>query len=111
MARHEAAVVERAGLVERPDDLAAFVAAAGAYAADPAVKEKIVVPGPVVELKDGGSILIDKDGKTYHTDAKGKRVRMKNGEIMEGKDGRKYMHRNDVVWQQITEKGTMAPNR
>lgn len=90
---------------------AALLAAAGAWAAEPAVKEKLIVTGPVVELKDGGNILVDKDGHTYHTDAKGKRVRMKNGEVMEGKDGRKYLHRNDVVWQQITEKGTMAPNR
>jgi uncharacterized OB-fold protein len=82
-----------------------------AFAATPDVKEKLVVSGAVVELKDGGSIVIEQDGKTYHKDAAGKRVRMKNGEVMEGKDGRKYLHRNDVVWQQISEKGTMAPNR
>ena len=81
------------------------------FAADPAVKEKLVVEGSVVALKDGGSIVVDKDGKTYHTDAQGKRVRMKDGVVMEGKDGRKYLHKNDVVWQQITEKGTLAPNR
>ena len=82
-----------------------------AIAATPDVKEKLVVSGAIVELKDGGSIVIEQDGKTYHKDAAGKRVRMKNGEVMEGKDGRKYLHRNDVVWQQISEKGTMAPNR
>ena len=80
-------------------------------AADPAVKEKLVVQGTVVELKDGGTIVLDKDGRTYHTDAKGKRVRMKDGVVMEGKDGQKYLHKNDVIWKQITEKGTMAPNR
>ena len=57
------------------------------------------------------AITLDKDGKTYHTDASGKRVRMKDGVVMEGKDGRKYLHKNDVIWQQISEKGTMAPNR
>ena len=81
------------------------------FAADPAVKEKLIVQGNVVELKDGGTIVVDKDGRTYHADAKGHRVRMKDGVVMEGKDGRKYLHKNDVIWQQITEKGTMAPNR
>jgi hypothetical protein len=36
---------------------------------------------------------------------------MKDGVVMEGKDGRKYLHKNDVIWQQISQKGTMAPNR
>jgi copper resistance protein K len=80
-------------------------------AAEPAVKEQLIVQGNVVELKDGGTIMIDKDGKTYHVDSAGKRVRMKDGVVMEGKDGRKYLHKNDVIWQQLTEKGTMAPNR
>jgi hypothetical protein len=91
--------------------LFALALAGPALAADPATKEKLVVRGPVVELADGGTIVIDKDGNTYHKDAAGKRVRMKNDTVMLGKDGRKYLHRNDVIWQQITEKGTLAPNR
>lgn len=93
---------------------ASFVAlmmSSPAFAAEPDVKEKLIVIGDVVQLKDGGTIVLDKDGKTYHQDAAGKRVRMKDDVVMEGKDGRKYLHKNDVVWQQITEKGTMAPNR
>lgn len=91
---------------------AAVLFSAAAFAAEqPAVQEKLIVTGNVVTLKDGGSITIEKDGKTYHVDTAGKRVRMKDGEVMEGKDGRKYLHKNDVVWQQISEKGTMAPNR
>ena len=91
--------------------IATLLIAGPALAAEPAAREKLIVEGNVVALKDGGTIVIDKDGKTYHRDAAGKRVRMKNGAVMEGKDGRKYMHRNDVVWQQISEKGTLAPNR
>ena len=73
---------------------------------------KIVVEGKkVVELVDGGSIVIDEKGRTYHTDAKGKRVRMRDGVVMEGKDGVKYLHKNDAIWKQITEKGTLSPNR
>ena len=79
----------------------ALLAAAGAMAAD----------APVIELKDGGKITLDKDGKTLHTDASGKRVRMKDGVVMEGKDGAKYLMKNDAIWKQITEKGTLAPNR
>ena len=74
--------------------------------------DRILVEGrKVVELVDGGEIVIGKSGRTYHTDAKGKRVRMKDGVVMEGKDGAKYLHKNDVIWKQITEKGTLAPNR
>ena len=79
----------------------ALFAAAGAMAADPGV----------IELKDGGMITLDKDGKTIHTDASGKRVRMKDGVVMEGKDGAKYLMKNDAIWNQVTEKGTLAPNR
>ena len=87
--------------------------AGGAGAADGAPPaDKIVVEGTrVVELADGGAITVDKDGKTYHVDAKGKRVRMKDGVVMKGKDGASYLHKNDAVWKQITEKGTLAPNR
>jgi len=65
----------------------------------------------VIELKDGGKIVLQKDGKTFHADSAGKRVRMKDGVAMEGKDGQKYLMKNDALWKQITEKGTLAPNR
>jgi hypothetical protein len=83
---------------------AALLIASPAMAAEGAKEGgKIVVEGTrVVELADGGSITLDKDGKS---------VRMKDGVVMTGKDGAKYMHKNDAVWKQITEKGTLAPNR
>lgn len=64
-----------------------------------------------IDLKDGGKIVVNIDGKTYHADANGKRVRMKDGVVMEGKDGQKYLMKNDAIWKQITDKGTLAPNR
>ena len=64
-----------------------------------------------IELKDGGKIVVDEKGKTVHLDAKGKRVRMRDGVVMEAKDGQKYAMKNDALWKQITEKGTVAPNR
>ena len=89
----------------------AFILASPAFAADPAVKETITIKTNVVELADGGTISIGNDGVTYHVDANGKRVRMKNDVVMVGKDGKKYLHKNDAIWQQLSEKGTLAPNR
>ena len=91
---------------------AALVAALASLPALAADDSKIIVEGKrIVELADGGAIVVGKDGVTYHTDAAGKRVRMKDGVVMTGKDGAKYLHKNDVMWKQITEKGTLAPNR
>jgi hypothetical protein len=67
--------------------------------------------GTVIELKDGGKIVMQKDGKTYHTDSKGKRVRMKDGVAMEGADGQKYMMKSDAVWKLVSEKGSVPWNR
>ena len=63
-----------------------------------------------IELKDGGRIVVQKDGTTLHTDATGKRVAMKDGVVMEGKDGQKYVMKNKVLQKHIIEKGGgMAP--
>ena len=96
-----------------PPLLAALMFALPSMAADGTKGgDKIVVEAKkVVELADGGEIVVDKDGRTYHTNAKGKRDRMKDGVVMEGKDGVKYLHKIDVIWKQITEKGSLAPNR
>lgn len=90
---------------------AAVAFASPSFAAEPSVKERLVVGANVIALKDGGSITLDKQGRTYHVDAAGKRVRMKDGVVMEAKDGTRYVHKNDALWQQIAVKGTLAPNR
>jgi len=63
-----------------------------------------------IPLKDGGTLIIHNDGTVYHADASGRRVRMKNGTTMEGKDGIRYMMVNDAVWQTISQKGSLHPN-
>jgi hypothetical protein len=63
-----------------------------------------------IPLKDGGKLVIKKDGTTYHLDASGKRVRMRDGVVMQGMDGARYMMKSDAVWKTITEKGTMHPS-
>ena len=62
-----------------------------------------------IELKDGGRIVIDKDGAMAHVDAAGKREKMKDGKVMEAKDGSKLMMKNNAVWKALTEHGTLKP--
>jgi hypothetical protein len=34
---------------------------------------------------------------------------MRDGQIMETKDGWKLIMKNDAIWKQITERGTLRP--
>lgn len=74
-----------------------------------AAKAPTKVPDGAIPLKDGGHLLIGRDGITYHVDRDGKRVRMRDGQVMEATDGAKYLMRNDAIWRTITDKGTMHP--
>jgi hypothetical protein len=76
--------------------------AGAAFAADP-------VAGEIIELKDGGKIIMEKKGTMIHLDAAGKRVKMKEGKVMEAKDGSKVMMKNNAIWKTITEHGTLKP--
>ena len=62
-----------------------------------------------IELKDGGKIVIDKDGAMAHFDAAGKREKMKDGKVMQAKDGSKLMMKNNAVWKALSEHGTLKP--
>ncbi len=62
-----------------------------------------------IDLKDGGRVAIMKDGTMVHLDAAGKRVRMRDGGVMEAKDGSRLMMKNNAIWKQITEHGTLKP--
>lgn len=64
---------------------------------------------PVVELKDGGKVYLQKDGTMVHIDAAGSRVKMRDGKTMEAKDGSKIMMKNNAIWKKITEQGTLSP--
>jgi len=61
------------------------------------------------ELKDGGRVLVMKNGTMEHYDAAGNRVKMKDGQVMEAKDGTKLMMKNNAIWKAITEHGTLKP--
>lgn len=62
-----------------------------------------------IELKDGSKVMVQKDGTMVHLDAAGNRVKMKDGMVMEAKDGTMFMMKNNAIWKQITEKGTLKP--
>ena len=51
----------------------------------------------VIELKDGSTVYIFKDGKMGMEDKLGRAVRMKQGQVMEAKDGQKIMMHGDEV--------------
>ncbi|SBT10422.1 Copper resistance protein K [Candidatus Propionivibrio aalborgensis] len=62
-----------------------------AYAVDAAQVEKSI------ELKDGSTVYIFKDGKMGMEDKLGRAVRMKKDTVMETKDGQKIMMHGDEV--------------
>lgn len=62
-----------------------------------------------IELKDGGKVMVLKDGTMVHVDAAGNRVKMRDNKVMEAKDGTKFMMKNNALWKQLTEKGTLKP--
>lgn len=66
-------------------------------------------PGQTIELKDGGKVVVMKDGTLAHMDATGKRIAMKDGRIMEAKDGSRLMMKNNAIWKQLSEHGTLKP--
>lgn len=72
-----------------------------------AAEEKI--KAQTIELKDGSMLTVQKDGTMVHIDAAGNRVKMRDKVVMEGKDGTKYLMKNNAIWKQITEKGTLNP--
>ena len=64
---------------------------------------------PIVELKDGGKIYVQKDGSMVHLDAAGNRVKMRDGKLMEDKNGSQLIMKNNAIWKKITEQGTLSP--
>ena len=87
-----------------------FALAVGAGSTLAAEKMGGMVMGEqTIELKDGGKLMVHKDGTMAHIDAAGNRVKMRNGVVMEAKDGTKYVMKNNAIWKDITEKGTLNP--
>ena len=64
-----------------------------------------------IELKDGTTLYIQTDGKMRHVDQRGHAVLMQEGVVMEAKDGARYMMKNNAIWKQLYEKGTLNPKQ
>jgi hypothetical protein len=64
-----------------------------------------------IKLKDGTTLILQTDGKMRHVDQRGHAVLMKEGEVMEDKDGVRYMMKNSAIWKQLYEKGTLNPKQ
>jgi hypothetical protein len=73
--------------------------AGAAFAAEP----------QTIELKDGGKIVIEAKGTMVHIDAAGNRVKMRDGKVMEAKDGTKLMMKNNAIWQTLAVHSTLKP--
>ena len=67
-------------------------AAVSAFAVSPAEEVQ-----KAIQLKDGSTVYILKDGKMGMEDKLGRAVRMKQGQVMETKDGQKIMMHGDEV--------------
>lgn len=68
-------------------------AAASAYAVDMSqVKQSI-------ELKDGTTVYIFKDGKMGMEDKYGRSTYMESGHVMETKDGKKIIMNGNEIWR------------
>lgn len=63
-----------------------------------------------IELKDGGKVVVEKDGSMAHVDPTGKRIKMRDGHVMETKDGNKVIMKNNAIWKTLAEKGTLHPS-
>lgn len=75
-----------------------------AFAVEPQAVER-----QPIELKDGGKIMFEKQGTMVHIDAAGNRVKMRDGKVMEAKDGSKVMMKNNALWQTLAVHGTLKP--
>ena len=62
-----------------------------------------------VAMKDGGSLIIYKDGKMAMRDSKGKTKSMKPGMVMETADGRKFTMRGNELWRRTSQEDLFKP--
>jgi hypothetical protein len=65
--------------------------------------------GDVIELKDGGKIVMEKKGTMVRFDAAGNRVKVKNGTVLIAKDDSKVIMKNTATGKTLSEKGTLKP--
>ncbi len=57
-----------------------------------------------IHLRDGSVLHIENSGAMKMTDAQGRIIEMKEGELMETMDGRVIMMRDNELWQRMPER-------
>ena len=67
----------------------------GAFASD----EARAAAKEVIELKDGSTVYIFKDGKMGMEDKYGRATYMESGHVMETKDGKKIIMNGNEIWR------------
>jgi hypothetical protein len=78
-----------------------FVFAVAASWAQDTTKER------VIDLADGGRVVMRADGTMGHYDAAGGPVPMPEGEVMVATDGTRIMMKAEALWRQIIEQATL----
>jgi len=62
----------------------------------------------VIELKDGGQVVVRADGTMSHYDASGLPVAMPEGSLMTTRDGTRVMMKGVSLWREIIERATVS---
>jgi len=62
----------------------------------------------VIELKDGGRVVLRVDGAMSHYDATGIPVAMAEGTVMTAWDGSRIMMKGASLWREIIERATVS---
>ena len=62
----------------------------------------------VIELKDGGRVVLRADGTMSHYDASGVPVAMAEGTIMTVGDGTRIMMKGESLWREIIERASVS---
>ncbi|MEP7181259.1 MAG: CopK family periplasmic copper-binding protein [Betaproteobacteria bacterium] len=74
-----------------------FVIAATASGAQDAAKER------VIELNDGGRVVLRADGTMGHYDTAGSPIVMTEGVVMTASDGTRILMKGQALWREIVE--------
>jgi len=62
----------------------------------------------VIELKDGGQVVLRADGTMSHYDAAGLPVAMPEGSMMTARDGKRVMMKDASLWREIVDRAAVS---
>lgn len=97
-------------LSHHPLALLAAGAAAIVALAGPARAANTGAPAPgTYPLKDGTTLFVAENGRMRMFTAEGQRLHMKDGALMETRDGRFVAMKEDPNWKKLRRSGTLNP--